>query len=297
MRSRIGVRIGDQHLITLPLHEHVLLLVLDLIYLFRHVLLVTIDGLALHVLLLLLIGIDALVVRQRRRSRTIWRLLARLLVRSRLLLRSCVRLLSLIPLRSVLHLLLVRMAAILAGVLNILILAITIRLLVHGDILVRVLPREESRLGLAFSDVVDHAAKLRRRALALRKMRQVLQYRLLALITELVLAVTLHVIVKRLLIRQGLLELQLLLHLLLLVCQFRVLARCLLIVYRVVGHLAHLVFLWRVLVALRADHHHLLVRLGALHVELIRSRMRHVATLARYGGPQARGRIVLRSHF
>ena len=91
-----------------------------------------------------------------------------------------------------------------------------------------------------------------------------------------------------LLVCESLLELKLLLHFLLLVGQYRMLARrCLLIVYRVVSHRVNLVLLRRILIRLRVHHHHLLVTLRSLHVQLVRGGMHQVVALAGDGSPQA----------
>lgn len=245
MRGRIRVRVGEQHLIILSLHQYVLLFILHLIYLF---LLGAVYSLPLHVLLLLLllqllllllllIACNVLAAGKCCHAVSICRLLGGLLMWCRLLLLNGVRLLGLKPLRPIFHLLLIRVPAVLPGVLKVLILTAGVRLLIHGsDVLVRVLSREESRLRLPFPYVIDHATELRRGAFTLRKMRQVLKHRLLALIAKLALPIVLE-IVNLLLVSQRLFELQLLLHFLLLVCQNGMLARgLLLIVDGTVGH-------------------------------------------------------------
>lgn len=125
------------------------------------------------------------------------------------------------------------MTAVLASVLNILVLAVldTVVLRAHGaNVLVRVLSGEESVLGLPLPVIINHSAQLRRRALTLRKVVQVLQHRFLSTVVELILhsliaILSRSIVMDLLLSGQCLLELQLLLHLLLLVREDRVLAR------------------------------------------------------------------------
>lgn len=178
------------------------------------------------------------------------------------------------------------MATVLPLVLNILVLAVAVIVLrVHRtDVLVRVLAGEEAGLGLPLPNVINHPAQLRRRALTLRKMAQVLQHRLLPTIIKLPLPVILKIL-DLLLRRQGLLELQLLLHFLLLVREYGVLAGGgLRVVDRVVAHGVDFVFLGRVLVGFRIHHHHLLVLLaGLLHVELLLGGVHHVSDAADAG--------------
>lgn len=78
--------------------------------------------------------------------------------------------------------------------------------------------------------IINHSTQLRRRALTLRKVIQVLQHRFLPAVVELILHSLIAilrrcVIMDLLLSRQSLLELKLLLHLLLLVGEDGMLAR------------------------------------------------------------------------
>lgn len=152
------------------------------------------------------------------------------------------------------NVLVLRVAAVLPGVLNILVLAIVavvVYLRVHrANVLIRILSREETRLGLPLPNIVNHSAQLGRGTLALGEVVQVLEDRLLAAVVELVLSVVLE-IVDLLLRCEGLLELELLLHFLLLVGEDGVLAGCALgVVDCVAGNGVHLALLRRVLIGL-----------------------------------------------
>ena len=134
-------------------------------------------------------------------------------------------------------------------------------------------------MGLALPVVLDHAAQLRRRAFTLREVPQVLQHRLLSAVASnkliIVLAIVVLILVLYLLRCQSLLELQLLLHLLLLVGQDGVLTGATALRWVVHGVVAadgdvHFVLAGRVLVGFRIRHHHLLVLLLLLlHDELL----------------------------
>jgi len=296
MGGRICIWISNYHLVVCSLHENILLFILHLLDLLLHVLVVRIDSLPLHELLLF-VGVAVWVV-----GSGPWRWLLRGgLVRSRLLLSCSISLPSWKSLRSILILAnmpVLRMSTVLASVLYILILTIIIRLRIHwADILIGVLSRKEPCLSLAFPYVVNHATKFRRRTFTFCKVHQIFEHRFLTLIAELVLAVILKLMVL-LLIGESLFELQLLLHFLLFVCQNRMFTRCcLLIIYWIISHRVYLVLLRRILIRLRVHHHHLLVGLWSLHVQLVRRRMHQVVALASDRRPETRRRVVLRAYF
>lgn len=207
------------------------------------------------------------------------------------------------------HVLVLWVTTILPRILNILLLAIVsivaaaitvsaiviIHLRTHGaDVRIGILAGEEAGLGLSFSDVVNHSTQLRRGALTLGEVVQVLEDGFLSAVVELILAALVLEVVELLLGGQGLFELQLLLHFLLLIRQDRMLTRrALRVINRITRNRVHFALLWRVLVRFGVHHHHLFVLLCPLHVELLLGWVHHVVADASDAGAQTGGRVVL----